>query len=257
MMGVGGRLPGMKQAETYNYQAFDFRMDGPGVQRWDEDAPDLGDTAPDFELPDVAGTRVRLRDLRGRPVVVEFGSYTCPIFCGHADAMEQLAARHPEAAFVVIYTREAHPGERTPAHRTQADKDAAARRLVADEGLRRTVLVDTLDAPVHRSYGTAWDAVFVLDADGIVVLRRAWNRPDDVEAMLASLSSGDSVVPRASLEMSPPTTRPFGEGLLRGGEQAVRDFYLSAPRSVQERFETSPSRQVRQVVTSLATPEPV
>lgn len=246
----------MKSTETYNYEAFDFRMDGPGVQRWDEDAPALGDTAPDFELPDVAGAPVRLRELRGRPVVVEFGSYTCPIFCEHAATMEQLAARHSESAFVVIYTREAHPGERTPAHRVQADKDAAARRLVADEGLRRNVLVDTLDAGVHRMYGTAWDAVFILDADGVVVLRRAWNRRDGVEAMLESLSSGDLVVPRASLDMSPPTTRPFGEGLLRGGEQAVRDCYRGAPRPVKERFETSPSEAVRQVVTAIASREP-
>jgi len=35
-----------------------------------------GQPAPDFELPDSAGNRVRLSNLRGRPVLLTFGSYT-------------------------------------------------------------------------------------------------------------------------------------------------------------------------------------
>ncbi len=41
-------------------------------------APKVGDEAPDFELPvlDGKGARVRLPELRGRPVALIFGSYT-------------------------------------------------------------------------------------------------------------------------------------------------------------------------------------
>ena len=31
-----------------------------------------GDSAPDFELDDVQGKRIRLSDFRGRPVVLDF-----------------------------------------------------------------------------------------------------------------------------------------------------------------------------------------
>ena len=31
-----------------------------------------GDLAPDFELEDVQGHRIRLRDFRGRPVILAF-----------------------------------------------------------------------------------------------------------------------------------------------------------------------------------------
>jgi len=35
-----------------------------------------GAMAPDFELPRVGGGETRLSDLRGRPVLLHFGSYT-------------------------------------------------------------------------------------------------------------------------------------------------------------------------------------
>ena len=233
----------------YNYGAFSFSLEDGAFERWLAEAPALGHQAPDFELPDLTGRRHRLSDLRGRPVVLEFGSYTCPIFCAQIPPMEALAIKHDKATFVVIYTREAHPGEVTPAHQTDADKVAAAQRLATEETLGRIVLVDDVEGTVHGAYGRVWDAVFVLDADGRVVLRRAWNDPDQVDAVLLALTRGDSSDPVESIEMTRTMGRGgFGHGLLRGGTRALLDFYNSAPPPVQERLKMSESEDVRHLL---------
>ena len=52
------------------------------MQDREKNAPKVGEPAPDFELKRLSpegkltGERVRLSDLRGRPVALVFGSYT-------------------------------------------------------------------------------------------------------------------------------------------------------------------------------------
>lgn len=48
------------------------------MMRRDEIAPNVGDEAPDLDLPILHGDgeRVSLSDLRGQPVTLIFGSYT-------------------------------------------------------------------------------------------------------------------------------------------------------------------------------------
>jgi len=235
-------------ADTYNYPAFSFALEDGAYEHFLREAPQLGESTPPFELPDLEDRYHRLTDYRGHPVVVEFGSCTCPIFCGHNPAMERLARAHPEAVFVTIYTREAHPGERIGAHRSMADKTAAARRLRDEDGFERLVLIDDLDGTTHRAYGATWDAVFVLDGDGRVVLRRAWNDPTQVGSALEDLRLR-SARPCESIEMSPPASGGgFGHGLLRGGRQALIDFYRSAPPPVRQLLEASESAEVRAVI---------
>lgn len=235
----------------YNYSAFSLAMGGPSVEAWLRDGPQPGSAAPEFRLETLDGTSVSLADLRGGPVVLECGSYTCPIFCGHIEAMEAIAARHPEATFLVLYTREAHPGEDLPPHRSMEDKRTAAQRLVEDEPITRVVLIDDLEGTVHRAYGAGWDTVYVIDSEGRVALRQAWTHPEEVEAVLDDLAAARSVVPRETTEMAAPSSGPIGEGLLRGGKQALFDFYRTAPPPVQQLLRASPSEAVRGALSEL------
>jgi Iodothyronine deiodinase len=240
-------------SDAYNYQRFGWDLEDGACGRWLDEAPALGTQAPGFELPGLEGRHHRLSDFRGRPVVIEFGAYTCPLFCGHLPAMEDVAREHPDTTFLVIYTREAHPGEVTPAHATQADKYRAAARLVREEPISRVILVDDLDGSVHRRYGGGWDSVFILDAHGRVVLRRAWNDPSHVRVTLGALADGTAELSE-SVEMAPPASRAgFGHGLLRGGTSAVLDFYALAPPPVRQRLETSASGAVRALVAAPGT----
>ena len=224
------------------------------MERWCDAGPAAGRLAPPFDLEATDGTRYKLIELRGRPVVIEFGSYTCPVFCGHIRAMEQLARIHHEVNFLVVYTREGHPGEKVEPHRTMDDKLLQALRLVLEDQVARPVLVDGRDGRVHRAYGGGWDPVFVLDSQGRVVLRRFWNDPAVVNQVLRDLARGLAVVPRESVEFSPPLARrPAGLELLeRGGVQALLDVYRSAPPAIRSRIEASESTAVRTVLARAA-----
>jgi len=236
--------------DTYNYVAFDFALEQAEVTRWLQEGPAIGEVAPDFELMDIDGNTVRLSDLRGRPVVLEFGSYTCPIFSDRVPIMEQLARQYPEATFLVIYTREAHPGEHQGPHLSVTEKRSAALKLALEEALTRRVLVDWLDGTVHRAYGGAWDSVYVIDPGGRVLMRQAWNHPQDVAAVLDALRQGVRIEAPESIDMvREPGRKPMGQRLLeRGGVRALEDFYRSAPPPVRDNLRTSTSAEVRAVI---------
>jgi peroxiredoxin len=234
-------------ADVYNYRSFDYGSEADELERWLRDGPAVGEPAPDFELADLDGNCVRMMDLLGRPVVLEFGSYTCPIFSDRVPAMEQLAHQHPEATFLVIYVREAHPGEIQSAHRTLAEKRSAAHKLALEEALSRRVLVDSLDGATHRAYGGAWNPVYVINANGRVVMRQTWNHPADVAAALQALQSGAAPrIAESTAMLREPGRRPLGQRLIeRGGLKALRDFYQTAPAALQDALRNSSSTEVR------------
>ena len=243
------KLRGMSVTTEYNYTSFSFALEQTELDRWLRAGPRAGELAPDFELEDLDGHRVRLSSLRDRPAVLEFGSYTCPIFSDRIPEMERLALEHPEAQFLVIAVREAHPGENAAQHATTAQKRQAARRLAAEEGIRRRVLIDDLDGTVHRAYGGAWNPVYVIDADGRIVFRRAWNHPQEVALTLEALANGLTPPAGASIEMAQlPSRTPTGLRLLeRGGRQALLDFYRTAPPPIKTRLRQSPASAVRAI----------
>ncbi len=66
-----------EKSRNYNFEHFKTKILLHDAQRTVEArgiAP--GERAPDFELPEVGGGTVRLSDLRGRPTILHFGSYS-------------------------------------------------------------------------------------------------------------------------------------------------------------------------------------
>lgn len=219
-------------AEAYNYEHFGLehrtldRLDG----------PDVGQPAPDFAaLPLGSGPSVKLSDFRGRTVVLETGSATCPVYVARIGPMNALAAKYPEVVFLLLYTREAHPGEKLGPHRSLEDKERAAGLVVAEDGERRRVLVDDLAGTAHRAYGAMPDTAYVIDATGSVVFRCQWNDPDLVGQALQALAD-DGPMPAAPQPgfrrgfaareaVAAVQERVFG----RAGQQARADFERALP----------------------------
>lgn len=63
------------ECEEYNYAAF-TRSNAAGVSTVFRNTVRVGEQAPDFTLTTLDGGTVRLSDLRGKNVVLEFGSIT-------------------------------------------------------------------------------------------------------------------------------------------------------------------------------------
>jgi len=145
-----------------------------------------GQPAPDFTLRSPDGkTAVTLSDYKDRqPVVLIFGSYTCPPFRDVYPTLDRLHRQYgSEVAFFYIYIREAHPedGWKMPRNRREGikiddPKTMAERVKVAEQACTYfktdiPALVDTMDDATDRAYAGWPSRIFLVDRDGKVVVR--------------------------------------------------------------------------------------
>ena len=158
--------------------------------------PAVGEPAPDFVLKDLDGKDCRLADeLAKKPVVVEFGSATCPYCVQAAPGMDEIARKYKDSIdFVFIYCKEAHPDtagmilpgtqETLPAlPQTSAgeERSGRARSYCSAKQPAARVLVD-VDGPesVQTLYGGQPNQVVVIDTHGRI----------DLELTLGQLPGG-------------------------------------------------------------------
>ena len=146
----------------------------------------VGQEAPDFDLAMRDGSsRVRLSSLRGgRPVVLIFGSYTCPPFRREMPEVRKVYADYKErAAFYFVYIEEAHAHDVWPLVSNAKAKivfgtarSAGERVGVADLCAKELkvdfpILVDDMQNGVADTY-TAWPTrMYVVDASGKVAYK--------------------------------------------------------------------------------------
>lgn len=145
-----------------------------------------GDVAPDFTLrsPDKQQT-VKLGDFRGeKPVVLIFGSYTCPPFRDVYPTLERLHQTYGDrVAFHYIYIREAHAedGWKVPRNqregiaikdpKTMEERTAVAQQACAFFKTRIPGLVDTMDDATDRAYAAWPSRIFLVNLEGKIAVR--------------------------------------------------------------------------------------
>lgn len=151
----------------------------------------VGELAPDFELRTVGGGTVRLSALRGKNVVLMFAAMTCPPARAQLPRLQALQERYAErdVEFLVVYSRERHPGEKGyPDYsyaRTNAEKQLLAAQLAELTTLR--VAVDDIDERVLSSYGNAPNPSYVIDPEGTIVFRSTWTDSKKLGQVLDAL----------------------------------------------------------------------
>ncbi|MFI5028241.1 MAG: peroxiredoxin [Solirubrobacterales bacterium] len=124
---------------------------------------EVGDTAPDFELPGTGDRTYRLSDYRGRKVVLAFypGDFTAVCtkqFCSYRDEGERLEKLGADVLGISAQSVDSHE------------------RFVKEKSLNVPLLADE-DKVVARTYGVAAGpmvrrAIFVIDEEGKIRHRK-------------------------------------------------------------------------------------
>jgi peroxiredoxin len=125
---------------------------------------------------------VRLSDFRGKtPVVLVFGSYSCPNFRDSADALNAMFQQYGrQAHFFLVYIREAHVADQWQSTRNERERVAMAPATTIEEKQDRAAmcslklhlpfpaLVDGMDGAMEAAYAAWPSRVFVIGLDGRV-----------------------------------------------------------------------------------------
>lgn len=83
-------------------------------------------------------------------------------------------------AFVTLYVREAHPGDRYPQADSFEEKLQHARDYRDRDGISWPIAVDTVEGDLHQALGGYPNAAYVMDADGKVAFRSIWSNDERV-----------------------------------------------------------------------------
>lgn len=141
--------------------------------------------------------------------------------------------------FAFVYTREAHPGEHYPAHRSLEQKLEQARAFQRLLEIERPILVDDLQGTGHSLYGRLPNMTYLIGKGGRVLFRADWTDPPTIQWALDyvldargrrndGLRLGPFYAEIVGYRWSDQSK--FQEGLQRAGQQAVVDDFARSMR---------------------------
>jgi hypothetical protein len=227
-------LEGNQMSQSMKTQIYGYKRFTPAEYDFTEDVGlKAGDQHRDMDLYTLDGSKVRLSDYLGsKPLVLETGSMTCPMYAQSADPMQDLIRKYPNLDCLLLYVREAHPGGRRPQHRSLEDKIGAAcqtKQRYHEE--TRPILVDDLNGSAHRYFGSMPNSIFIIAPDGKVISRSIWNNTIDIDLIFSKLAS-DGTVTSHELKAVPPFSCRGIRTPFYGGVVALWDFIVGLPRLI-------------------------
>ncbi len=203
--------------------------------RFRRDTLSAGDPFPQFELPTTDGRRIRRDDFVGkRPLLVVFGSKSCPLTVSSIEPLMQLHQKFGrDIEFVTLNVREAHPGEYNTQPMNYDQKLSHARELQTRYEIPWVVAVDDIDGTLHRALDTKPNAAYLMDKHGKIAFRTLFAGDDTaLEQALLSVSKGHPTPKKESRAMLKSMLHSIGfiQSILKeAGPQAQRDMLRVAP----------------------------
>jgi thiol-disulfide isomerase/thioredoxin len=239
---IGKQAP--DTGREYRYKHFTTRLLFRDL-RFRKDAARPGDLFPPFELVTTGGDRLdNGKVFRDKPVLLIFGSMTCPMTASAAPAVQELYDDFGDRVdFIMLYVREAHPGENYMQAESMEEKLEHARTLKEFYDIQWTVAADKLNGDLHRALDPKPNSAFLMNGDGIILFRSLWAADHDAlrEALEAAVA-GRVPERKQSEALIGPVTRAMGqvqEVMERGGPQAVKDLWRAGfPMALAGRIAT-------------------
>jgi thiol-disulfide isomerase/thioredoxin len=217
----------------YRYNRFTSRLLFADL-KFKQNAAAPGDQVPAFELLTTGGERLVNDNVFGdKPVLFVFGSMTCPMTASSAPSVQELYEEFGESIdFIMMYVREAHPGENYPQAQSMEEKISFAKALQEFYGIDWTVVADTLDGDLHRALDPRPNAAYLVSSNGEILFRSLWAADyGALKLALKDAAVGISLRPTQSTRLFGPVVRAMGtvrEVMRRGGRQAERDLWRAA-----------------------------
>lgn len=158
------------------------------------DAPRPGDKVPDFELPTIDGGCIRTADLKDTgPVLLVFGSMTCPVTDSAAPGLRKLHGKYGGTThFIIVNVREAHPGAKIPQPQSFNEKASHARGLRDLHDFAFDVGVDDIDGTLHRALSPKPNSAYLIGKDKTIIFRAQWgNDTEKLAQALKAVAAGE------------------------------------------------------------------
>ncbi len=230
--------------KQYRYKRFTTRLLLRDL-RFRKGAPGSGDSFPSFELVTTSGDRLANRDVFGdKPVLFIFGSMTCPMTASAAPSVQALYDEFGDRVdFILLYVREAHPGEHFTQAETMEEKLEHARALKKFYDIQWTVAADNIDGDLNRALDPKPNSAFLMNNEGIILFRSLWAADRDALRQALDAAAAGRVPERKQSEaLIGPVTRAMGqvhEVMERSGPQAIRDLWRAGfPMALAGRIAT-------------------
>lgn len=201
--------------------------------RFRKGAAGPGDSLPSFRLITTSGDHLVNRDVfDNKPVLFIFGSMTCPMTASAAPSLQGLYDEFGDRVdFIMLYVREAHPGEHFTQSETMEEKLEYARALKEFYDIQWTVAADNIDGDLHRALDPKPNSAFLMNNEGIILFRSLWAADRDaLHQALVAAAAGRTPERKQSVALIGPVTRAMGkvqEVMERAGSQAVKDLWLA------------------------------
>ncbi len=138
-----------------------------------------GAVAADFELVGLDGEAIRLTDLKGQVVLLDFWATWCDPCLGALPHIEELYEKHKDAGFVVLGISTDGP-----------ESVSQVRRVVRRLGLKFPILLDS-ESEVNALYNPKTSLPFsaLVNRDGRIVLRQESYTPGSQDKLEAAIES--------------------------------------------------------------------